>query len=210
MTSKRKVTTILEPARSINVFREADVVVVGGGPAGIGAAVAAARSGVDTVLVERYGHLGGMATGGLVVFIPHLSDGSTNQQIGGNCQEWIDRLDRLGGAVHPDKNELGSTDKEVVEKWRNYFSFVPNGRVRHRVYVDPELLKCVLVDMVEEAGVNLFLHTWGCRAITGGRTDGKRVEGVVFESKAGRQAILGKVIIDTTGDGGSCGNACDA
>ncbi len=173
------------------------MVVVGGGPAGIGAAVTAARSGADTVLIERYGHLGGMATGGLVILIPHMSDGSADQQIIGNCQEWIDRLDRLGGAIHPDRHELGSAEQEVVEKWQDYFSFVVDGRIRQSVYVDPEMLKCVLNDMVQEAGVTLFLHAWGCRAIT----DGNRVQGVVFESKAGRQAILGRVIIDTTGDG---------
>jgi hypothetical protein len=188
---------INEPAREIKVFTEADVVVVGGGPAGIGAAVAAARSSADTVLIERYGHLGGMATGGLVVLIPHMSDGSADQQIAGNCQEWIERLDRLGGAIHPEKSEIGSSDKAVVEKWRNYFSFVVDGHIRQSVYVDPELLKCVLNDMVEEAKVRLYLHTWGCRAIT----EGNQIKGVIFESKAGRQAVLGKVVIDTTGDG---------
>jgi hypothetical protein len=189
--------TITEPAGEIKVFREADVVVVGGGPAGIGAAVAAARSGADTVLIERYGHLGGMATGGLVILIPHMSGDNGAQQIMGICQEWIDRLDRLGGAIHPDRSELGSKDPALIEKWRNYFSFVVNDRIRQSVFVDPELLKCVLNDMVEEAGVKMFLHTWGCRAIT----EENRIRGVIFESKSGRRAVLGKVIIDTTGDG---------
>lgn len=188
---------ITEPVGEIDIYREADVVVVGGGPAGIGAAVAAARAGADTVLIERYGHLGGMATGGLVILIPHMSGDTGEQQITGICQEWIDRLDVLGGAIHPDRSELGSSDKAVIEKWRDYFSFVVNDHIRQSVFVDPELLKCVLNDMVEEAGVKLYLHTWGCRAVTVDDT----VRGVIFESKSGRLAVLGKVIIDTTGDG---------
>ena len=74
---------ITEPERQIPVCAEADVVVVGGGPAGVAAAVSAARNHCRTILIERYGHLGGMATGGLVILIPHLSDGSSTQQIRG-------------------------------------------------------------------------------------------------------------------------------
>src|SRR3990172_8368180 len=191
------VNKIQEPTRDIDVIRSADVVVVGGGPAGIGAAVAAARAGADTVLIERYGHLGGMATGGLVILIPHMSGDDGKQQILGISQEWIDRLDALGGAIHPDRKDLGSRDSALIEKWKDYFSCVVNDRIRQSVYLDPELLKCVLNDMVEEAGLKLYLHTWGCRAITEGGT----VKGVIFESKAGRQAMLGKVVIDATGDG---------
>ena len=189
--------TIQEEARELRVVDEADVLVVGGGPAGIGAALAAARSGARTILVERYGHLGGMATGGLVILLPHLSDGSARQDIMGISQEWIERLDRVGGAIHPDSSELGNSDAASIEKWRHYFSCVVNDRIRQSVYVDPELLKCVLNDMVEEAGIKLYLHSWGCRAIS----EGGRVSGVVFESKEGRQAIRTKVTIDGTGDG---------
>ncbi len=74
---------------------------------------------------------------------------------------------------------------------------VSNGRIKQTAWVDPELLKCVLNNMVEESGVKLFLHSWGTRAIV----DEGRVQGIIFESKSGRQAILGKVIIDGTGDG---------
>src|SRR5450759_2758809 len=70
-----KSKTIEEAARETSVFEEADVIVVGGGPGGHSAAVSAARNGAKTVLVERYGHLGGMATGGIVIQIPHMSDG---------------------------------------------------------------------------------------------------------------------------------------
>src|SRR4030043_158016 len=88
---------ITEPAQDVKVLTEAEVVVVGGGPGGHSAAIAAARNGARTVLVERYGHLGGMATGGIVIQIPHMSDGSEEQQIVGLTQEWIDRLDPIGG-----------------------------------------------------------------------------------------------------------------
>lgn len=188
---------ITDPAKEIKVCYEADVVVVGGGPGGHSAAVAASRNGANTVLVERYGHLGGMATGGLVILIPHMSDGSKEQQIAGLCQEWIDRLDAIGGALHPKREELGSSDKKVVSRWQRYFSTVVEGRVRQTVCVDPELLKCVLNDMVHEAGVKLFLHSWGTKAVM----DKGKVQGIIFESKSGRQAILGKIIIDGTGDG---------
>lgn len=191
--------TIKEPSREINVFKEADVVVVGGGPGGHSAAIAAARNGARTILVERYGHLGGMATGGLVTMFPHLSGGTAEPQIAGLCQEWIERLDARGAAVHPSKNELGSRDPAVVDYWRRkgtwYLS--DEGKVRLGVTFDPEILKCVLNDMIEEVGVKLLLHAWGVRAITEDNT----VKGVIFESKSGRQAILGKVVIDATGDG---------
>jgi ribulose 1,5-bisphosphate synthetase/thiazole synthase len=92
---------ITEPAQEIKVLTEAEVVVVGGGPGGHSAAIAAARNGAKTVLVERYGHLGGMATGGIVIQIPHMSDGSPNRQIAGLTQEWLDRLDPIGGVIVP-------------------------------------------------------------------------------------------------------------
>ncbi len=91
--------TYFEPGREISIINDADVVVVGGGPAGVAAALAAARNGADTVLVERYGQLGGMATGGLVICIMPMSGGTKEQQIAGICQEIVDRLDALGAAV---------------------------------------------------------------------------------------------------------------
>jgi ribulose 1,5-bisphosphate synthetase/thiazole synthase len=79
-----KAKTIHEAAREINIFAEAEVLVVGAGPAGVTAAVAAAREGADTILMERYGHLGGMATGGLVLMINPAA---------GQGQEWMDRAE---------------------------------------------------------------------------------------------------------------------
>ncbi|HEY3278268.1 MAG TPA: FAD-dependent oxidoreductase, partial [Syntrophorhabdaceae bacterium] len=133
---------IMEPAREIRVCREADVVVVGGGPAGVAAALAAARNGAKTILVERYGHLGGMATGGLVILIPHMSDGTNKQQVTGICQEIIGRLDIAGGAIHPRYEDLGSKSSKLIKRWQDYLFFVIEGRLRLSVLVDPEIMKC--------------------------------------------------------------------
>jgi hypothetical protein len=179
------------------ICQEADVVVVGGGPGGHSAAIAAARNGAKTILVERYGHLGGMATGGIVIQIPHMSDGGKEAQIAGLCLEWLERLDKIGGTLRPKMSDLGSTDKNLVAYWKRFMGNVNNGRIEHTAWVDPELLKCILNDMVQEAGIKLYLHSWGTKAIV----ENGKVKGVVFESKSGRQAILGKVIIDGTGDG---------
>lgn len=189
--------TIIEPARETKICRETEVLVVGGGPAGVAAAIAAARNGADTALIERYNHLGGMATGGLVILIPHMSAGTSEQEVAGICQEIVDRLDALGGARHPSRELLGSAEPEAVNKLKHYQDFVVAGRVRMSVIVDPESLKCVLNDMIEDAGVKLYLHSWGSRAIV----DGNQVQGAIFESKSGRQAILSELTIDATGDG---------
>jgi hypothetical protein len=189
--------TIQEPAGEVRVCYEADVVVVGGGPGGHSAAIAAARNGARTVLLERYGHLGGMATGGIVIQMPNMSDGGKNNVIAGLCLEWLDRLDAIGGGLRPRMEDLGSSDEKLVERWRRFMGTVVDGKIRHTAWVDPELLKCVLNDMAEEAKVKLFLHSWGTRAIV----DNGKVNGVIFESKSGRQAVLGEIIIDGTGDG---------
>ena len=198
--------TITEPAREIEICREADVVVVGGGPGGIGAALSAARSGADTVLVERYGHLGGMATGGLVTIIPNLSDISGEQQITGICQELVDRLDARDATDYPKKEGWGSTDEKLVQHYidANLAWFyirddlnIGRKRVLYTALIDPEIMKCELNNMMEEAGVKLYLHSWGARPIVEENT----VKGVIIENKSGRQAILAKVVIDSTGDG---------
>src|SRR4030042_552970 len=132
--------TIREPARETRVCRTADVVVVGGGPGGIGAAVAAARSGADTVLIERYEHLGGMGTGGLVTIIPNLSDFNGKQQIAGICQEWIDRLDRREAADYPKREHWGTDDKKLVDYYGNRSFFnIRERKVLYSVHIDAEI-----------------------------------------------------------------------
>lgn len=192
------IRTIPEPNKTLHVVRECDVVVVGGGPGGIGAAVSAARNGADTVLIERYGYLGGMGTGGLVTIIPCLSDFDGIMQIGGINQEWIERLTLREAETHPPAEIWGATDRRLIEYWndRSFFA-VREGHVVYASLIDAEISKCVLNDMVREAKVKTYLHSWGTMPIM----DGNTAAGVVFESKSGRQAILAKVVIDSTGDG---------
>jgi hypothetical protein len=198
MKSGLSARTIKEAARETPVCYEADVVVVGGGPGGIGAAVAAARGGADTVLIERYGHLGGMSTGGLVTIIPNMSDIYGKQQIAGICQEWIDRLDAREATNYPKKEHWGAYDEELAMYYAKHSFFMQRlGRPIYSAHIDAEISKFILNEMVEEAGVKTYLHSWGTEPIM----DGNKARGVIFESKSGRQAILAKVVIDSTGDG---------
>ena len=182
--------------QTIPVYRAADVLVVGGGPAGHAAAVAAARSGADTVLLERYGYFGGMCTGGLVTMIHSLSDGTNTRVIAGLCQEWFDRLAARGGIDAPAPEEVGSADPAVLAKYPGIY-FRCDGKLLYSARVDSELLKCALNDMVRTSGVHACLHA----LVTDVIMEGARIKGVVFESKSGRQAVLADAVIDASGDG---------
>lgn len=147
-----------------------------------------------------------MATGGLVNAIPNLADLNGKQGIAGICQEIIERLVARGGAHVPERKFWGGSDKKVVDYYldHNYSFFYlrkhPDEgtmRVIYTCLADPELLKNELNQIVIEAGVDLFLHCWGSRPIM----EGNQVKGMFFESKSGRQAVLAKVVIDSTGDG---------
>jgi hypothetical protein len=189
---------IREKARETKIIYDCDVVVVGGGPGGIGAAVAAARNGAKTVLIERYGYLGGMGTGGLVTIIPQLADFTGKQQIAGITQEWIDRLAAKNAVDMPKKEHWGSMDKELVRYYfeRSFF-YTRLDRVSYAAIIDAEISKIILNEMAEEAGIKVFLHAWGTEPIM----EGNHMRGVVMESKSGRQAVTAKVVIDSTGDG---------
>ena len=198
--------TVTEPARQIKVFREVDVLVVGGGPGGTAAAICAARSGAKTLLLERYGHLGGMATGGLVNIIPNLSDISGRQFLYGLNEEIIRRLAKRGAASFPAKKYRGSADGQMVDGYHRagldwfYIRDDLNSDKKRIIYtavVDPEVFKDELNDMVLGSGAELLLHSWGVQPLI----NDNRVHGVIFESKSGRQAVLARVVIDSTGDG---------
>ncbi|MCP4002705.1 MAG: FAD-dependent oxidoreductase [bacterium] len=203
--------TLREAARDIPVRHRADVLVVGGGTAGVAAASAAARAGADVMLVERNGYLGGLATGGLIVLLLTLDDGRGRQIIAGLCQEIIDRLDARGAAFHPSSDEWGSDDADLVARDRR-FGLVWGGgphRVRYSVAFEPAYMKGVLDDLVRESGVRLLCHAWGSAAIL----EERRVRAVAFESKAGRFAVSADIVIDTTGDldiGASAGCAFES
>ena len=190
---------IEEPPRSTPVKAETQVLVIGGGSAGVSAAVAAARNGADVMLVERLGYLGGLATGGLIILLLTLDDGRGQQVVGGLCQEVTDRLAQRGAAHFPAKTEWGSADEALVNRdqsWGLVWGHGPH-RVRYSVAYEPEEFKFGLNQMTEEAGVRMLLHAYACDAIV---QDG-RVTGVTFQGKSGRFAILADVVIDASGDG---------
>ena len=157
-------------SKSVPVVGSYDVVVCGAGPAGVIAAIAAAREGASVALVERFGFLGGMATAGLVmplsVFIYQ-----NKRVIGGIPWEFIERLEAMGGGY--------------IEK--------PLGNVAF----DPELYKLCMQRMVLEAGVTLYMNSYLTGTVVG--TEGT-VECVVIENKSGAEALEAKVFIDCTGD----------
>jgi hypothetical protein len=139
-----------------------------------------------------------MSTGGLVTIIPCLSDFDGNLQIAGINQEFIDRLSQRKAEFHPPMDIWGSDDPRLVNYWneRSFF-WVRERRIIYSSLIDAEIGKCILNNMVNEAGIKTYLHAWGTMPIM----DGNKPVGVIFESKSGRQAIMAKVVIDSTGDG---------
>lgn len=189
---------IVESEHKIPVYAETDVLIVGGGPAGFSAAVSAARAGAKVILMERYGYLGGMATGGYVLLIDCMDDGKGNLVIRGIAEEMIERLKEIDGVIGPEKEIWGSSDIDHILKWRQWAGTGGEDKiVRYSPVVDPELMKCVCNDMAEEAGVRLLFHAWFSKAYM----EDNQVKGAIFESKSGRMAVLADIVIDCTGDG---------
>lgn len=189
---------IIEKEQQIPVYAETEVLVIGGGPAGVCAAVSAARQGAKVLLMERYGYLGGMSTGGYVLLVDCICDGKGNLVIKGLVEEMLDRLRKVDGLIEPKGEELGSSKLEDIMKWRRYGATGGEDKiVRWSPVIDPEMMKCVCNDMALEAGVKLLYHSWFSKSYV---VDGQ-VKGAIFESKSGRQAVLADVVIDCTGDG---------
>ncbi len=192
---------IRQPACDVPVAAKADVVVVGGGPAGFSAALAAARNGADVVLLERYTHLGGLASGGMVLVLDDMWDNHQNEiSVRGVCMTMIERMAAMKLVAYPRENEWGK-DAASVRRWSRWGTFdFHTQETPHPICFaaafDPDAWKRVSLDMVQEAGVKLRLHSWFSQTLV---EDGKAT-GVICDSKSGRQAILGDIIIDATGD----------
>jgi hypothetical protein len=190
---------IEDPAGRVPVAGVADLVVVGGGPAGIAAAVAGARNGLSVTLLERYPYLGGLASGGMVLVLDDMCNGA-EISVRGICTELIDRLQRLGLAVTPPEADRRS-DWAMWRKWSRWgvFDFTSHSRpqpINYSAAFDPDGFKRVSNQLVTEANVSLRLHSWFSRAIV----EAGRIRGVICESKEGRHAVLGSVVVDATGD----------
>lgn len=187
--------TWAEPARDIKIYRRCGVLVVGGGPSGTAAAAAAAKQGADVVLLERYNHLGGLSTGGLVLWIDRMTDWEGKLVIRGFAEELFDRLpaDAVAG---PSRAEWGSREPERAAHWANRTAAY-HGVVTWSPTIDPERLKLLSQEIIIERNVKLVYHSWASVPIV----ENGVVKGAVFESKEGRMAILADVVVDCTGDG---------
>jgi len=185
-----KTESIDLPARRGLVGGRADVLVVGGGPAGLGAALGAAKAGARVILAERYGFLGGNATAALVmplmsfhtqrpvpekdgdVSLLPQDHGPGDSVIGGVLQDFLTRLYTHGGAIKPS---------------------LATGYV---VPFDPELFKIAALEMLDEAGVEFIFHSFAS-----GVLDNHDIRGVIFETKSGPVVVHAKTVVDATGDG---------
>lgn len=161
------------PQSCVPLLSDCDVLVCGGGPAGVAAAVAAARHGADVVLLERWPRVGGMATTALVN-IWHRSD-REKVVINGLVEESLQRAAKNG--------------------WVKQCASFPRKHETHRF--DPEGMALVWHDMLEESGVRTLCYTVAGEPVL----EGNRVRAVVVDTKSGRKAIKAKIVIDATGDG---------
>jgi len=179
--------SVVEPERKTPILMDVDVAVVGGGPAGITAALASARNGADTLLIETYGSLGGMGTLGLMSVGGSEFGGESTRGI---TKEIFDRMRKIGGAInYQEKWPKGTTSNPLAHfaHWENYSLSI----------FDPESFKITVNEMMEEAGVKLLFHTWFADTIV----EDNHIRAILVENVSGRQAIRSKVFVDATGTG---------
>lgn len=160
---------ISEPAREVPVVHETEVLVIGSGPGGLAAALASARAGVKTTLVERYGCFGGNIT-----------------QVGVEGFAWY---------RHPATIDSEGIGREFEDRARTMGAAIPEPQsISHAL--DAEAFKYVADCLVQEAGVIPMLH----RMFVAPVMEGDTIRGVIVESKAGREAILARLVVDASGD----------
>ncbi len=178
--------TYHEPASDLPVVRNTDVVVVGGGPAGLAAAIASARAGAKVTLVEQFGYLGGTATASLMACINGFRnqvEPDHTQVVRGIAEEIVLKLKDLGG--------LGRSPYA-----QKPYPTLP-GQLEYSYAVDTEKLKYITLKLSVEAGVDLMFHTYFSRPIM---QDGA-VQGIIVDNKTGRVALQAKIVVDASGDG---------
>ena len=171
--------TLTEPSRQTPVLGEYDVVVLGGGPAGIAAAVSASRAGRSTLLIERYGFLGGMGTAAGVTNFCGLHanvHGEIRQVVHGVADDLLSRIDKLGGLNAP-HHLFGKTVAQAY---------------------DTAAYKIAADELMLSAGVNVLFHALAAGAIL--EPEGQ-VKALLVETKSGRGAVIGRAFIDCSGDG---------
>lgn len=179
--------TIREEARDIEVKGNYDVVVVGGGAAGIAASIAAAREGARTLLIERYGFLGGMGTAGMVgSFCGFFTTGRQKKMIVGGIASTL--LERLKARQGVSEKGVSKVDPRIAS-----------------LRFNPEVFKVAAEQLAVEQHVDLLYHTLVVDVAWEQR--GRRLAGVIVENKSGRSALRAKVIIDASGDGDAAARA---
>ena len=171
----------------------ADVLVIGGGIAGVAAALAARRQGSDVLLIEKSALFGGLATNGLISWYEPLCDGHGNQLIRGLAEELLWLSFRYGPDSLPSawKNPGGPADKKKMLPIKHQPEYG-----RYATYFSPTLFQLALDEVLQREGVRIHLCMAAVRPLMG---EGNRCAGIAAESVSGRQAFLGKVIVDATG-----------
>ena len=178
------------PPRRGTLAAETDVLVVGGGPAGLGAALGAAEAGARVVLAERYGFLGGNATAALVMPL-------TSFHAHRNRTPEIDRTALFPTDQGPGEPVVAGAFRRLLQKLVGSGGALrPSERTGFTVPFDPETFKLAALDLLDEAGVDYLLHSFAS-GVLGGPT----VEGVVFEGKSGPVVVRAHTTVDCTGDG---------
>ncbi len=150
--------------------------------------------------MERYHHLGGMASGGMVLVLDDMVNEGNEVVTTGIVSEFVERLERQDGAVYPPSEDC-LTNWEMWKKWSRWgcIDFHKQGMpqpIIHAVAFDPDAWKRVSLDLVQEAGVELRTHSWFSEALV----DDGRITGVIVQTKLGRQAIRARMVVDASGD----------
>jgi flavin-dependent dehydrogenase len=198
--SNRNTTFVMTEGEQIPVVADCDVVVVGAGPAGHAAAISASRNGASVTLLERYHHLGGMASGGMVLVLDDMVNEGNEVVTTGIVSEFVERMEKQDAAVYPPSEDC-QTNSEMWQKWSrwgciDFHKAMMPQPIIHAVAFDPDGWKRVSLDMVREAKINLRTHSWFSDVLR----EGGKITGVISQTKLGRQAVRAKYIVDGTGD----------